>query len=103
MTTQRNTSTEKYTIGEILEGASGALSAVAVGAAMMPGFLLTVPGLIILLAPVIAIGVLAALVAVIVAIAALPIYVGRLLARRAAHAVSDFRIAHAMTPAPSAR
>ena len=78
--------------GEIAEGTLGALSALAIGTPLLPGFLLTVPGLVAILLPVIALGLLAAAVGLALTVAAVPVLVGRLVVRRARHALAGVRL-----------
>jgi len=64
------------------------LDMAVVGLTMFPGFLLTTPGLILFILPVIAIGVLAAAVGGVVAVGVLATYAGLRLARGVTRAVA---------------
>jgi membrane protein implicated in regulation of membrane protease activity len=58
------------------------VTGIVAGAAIMPGFFLTVPGLILVVAPLVAIALLAAATALVVLVAAAPVFLGLRLARR---------------------
>jgi hypothetical protein len=87
------------TFGEIAEGTMYAASAIAVGAPALPGFLLTVPGLVVVALPVILVAVLAAAAGLAVLIAAVPVLVVRQLARLGRHAFAAARTSPEAKPA----
>ncbi len=87
------------TVLEMVEESTLFLDMFAVGAPTLPGFLLCTPGLALFIAPivvitvlpVVAVGLLAAGVGLVVLVAAVPVLVGRRVARRALRVVAAQR------------
>jgi hypothetical protein len=85
---------------EVAEGSLIAATGVFIGAAVLPGFLLTVPALIFFGLPLLAIGLLAAAGGLVVLLAATPVVVGWRVARRSWHALAALRARRALSAAP---
>ena len=79
------TEQSRPTVVEVAEESMFYVDAIAVGAAIMPGFLLCVPALLFILVPIIAMGLLAAAAGLIFLLAALPLRIGWRVARRLRH------------------
>jgi hypothetical protein len=84
---------------DIAEGSLSAAAGLFIGAAVLPGFLLTVPALIFFGLPVLALGLLAAAAGLVVVLAAAPVVLGWRITRRSWHALAALRARRAMSAA----
>jgi hypothetical protein len=73
------------------------VSGLVVSAPVMPGFLLCVPGLLLFIVPVVAIGLLAAAAGLMILLAAAPVLVGGRAARRLRHGLAARRVHRVLT------
>jgi hypothetical protein len=85
------------TLGEVAEEGLFYVDAIVVGATIMPGVLFCVPGLLFVIVPCLAIGVLAATVGLVLFVAVAPVRAGRRIARHLRHGVAARRAPRAST------
>ena len=73
------------------------VDAIVVGATIMPGFLMCVPALILIIAPVVAIGLVAAAAGLVIFLATAPVRLAWRVARRLRHGLAARRVRRALT------